>query len=72
MIHLKTLITVNPNSLVRDFVAGYWPNPGVGGSALKQMYERVVESEKQRVIRDKEQASGSNIAIAEVASNAHA
>jgi hypothetical protein len=59
------------DGLVRNFVAGYWPNPDVGGSALKEMYERVVESEKQRAAQDKEKVLGSNVAMAgKVASNA--
>ncbi|KAH0566080.1 hypothetical protein GP486_000518 [Trichoglossum hirsutum] len=78
--HVKTLWdegnkaaeAVNLGKRLWDFVAVYWPNPGVGGSALKQMYERVVESEKQRAVRDMEQASGSNVAITAVASNARA
>ncbi|KAI9775977.1 MAG: hypothetical protein M1839_000676 [Geoglossum umbratile] len=69
----ETMEVINLGKRLWDFVAGYWPNPGVGGSALKQMYERVVESEKQKAAGNKEQASGSNtVTAAHVSSNAQA
>ncbi|KAH0544070.1 hypothetical protein FGG08_001688 [Glutinoglossum americanum] len=69
----KTMEAINLGKRLWDYVAVYWPNPGVGGAALKQMYERVVESEKQRALQGQKQASGPGVAGAEkVASNAQA